>query len=72
MRLYNKGQRCFIVNLTDLISGDGRTEKQKELSPDKGLIIPDSEVEIKKEVGLALLKKYPKDLRRMGKDEEEK
>lgn len=66
MKLYNKGERSFIVKVSDLISGDARPVKD-ELSRDKGYIGPGTEVEVTKDCGENLLVMYPKELIELDK-----
>jgi len=62
MKLFNKGERAFIIRSKDIISGDGRVNK---ILPDKGYINPQSIVEVEDKVGDELLASYPKELFRL-------
>lgn len=60
MRIYNKATRSFIINREYAI--DGCRFPLDELGNDKAYIAPDSEVEVEDEVGVSLIKNYPKEL----------
>lgn len=70
MRIYNKGQRAFIIHRDAAIKGCRLP--MDSLAKDKAYIDPETTVDVKDAVGVKLLHDYPYELKHIEVEEKSK
>jgi hypothetical protein len=69
MRIYNKGQREFVIAKEDMLLGP---DSSLSVNKKHARIVPEQDYEVTDEVAERLLKNYPKEIIPFGRSEKKK